>query len=477
MSSAVPIRVLEAEAFERPVPFRFAFRFGVAKVEAASQAFLRVRIADATGREAWGWAAEMLMPKWFDKSPDLTPAANVEQLRTSLRLAMDAIGAAGEGTAFGLHAAIEADHHAACAKAGLNGLIASFGLALVDRAVIDALGRLEGVSAERLVATNRLGITGATARDLADFPFADFLAGLRVPQSIHVRHTVGLGDALDNADLNGNRLNDGLPETLQEVIAAYGHSYFKLKVSGDIDADIARLKRIAAIVERLQPDYRATLDGNEQFENEAHVVAFLDALEAAPELASLREKLIFLEQPIARARALSAPVENIARRVPLEIDESDADIDAFLRARDLGYRGISSKSCKGFYRAILNRARIARWNAEARDALYFMSAEDLTTQSGIAVQQDLVLSGLIGARHVERNGHHFVDGMANASESEQSAFLAAHGDLYETRLGRTRLKIENGNVALKSVRAAPGLGSSVSPEFDAMAPLQPGGDT
>ena len=40
-----------------------------------------------------------------------------------------------------------------------------------------------------------------------------------------------------------------------------------------------------------------------------------------------------------------------------------------------------------------------------------MSAEDLTTQAGVAVQQDLALATLIGATHVERNGHHYVDGM------------------------------------------------------------------
>ena len=50
---------------------------------------------------------------------------------------------------------------------------------------------------------------------------------------------------------------------------------------------------------------------------------------------------------------------------------------------------------------------------------YFMSAEDLTTQAGVAVQQDLALATLVGATHVERNGHHYVDGMAGAPEEEQ----------------------------------------------------------
>ena len=32
---------------------------------------------------------------------------------------------------------------------------------------------------------------------------------------------------------------------------------------------------------------------------------------------------------------------------------------------------------------------------------------------------------LLGIKHVERNGHHYVDGMAAQPEGEQQAFLAA----------------------------------------------------
>ena len=77
-------------------------------------------------------------------------------------------------------------------------------------------------------------------------------------------------------------------------------------------------------------------------------------------------------------------------------------------ARALGYAAISSKSCKGFYAALLDRARVARRNADG--GRFFMSAEDLTTQAGLSVQQDLALATLIGCEHVERNGHHYVDG-------------------------------------------------------------------
>ena len=60
-----------------------------------------------------------------------------------------------------------------------------------------------------------------------------------------------------------------------------------------------------------------------------------------------------------------------------------------------------------------------------------MTGEDLTTQAGLAVQQDLALVSLLGMTHVERNGHHYVNGMADLPRHEQDAFLAAHPDLYE----------------------------------------------
>ena len=172
-----------------------------------------------------------------------------------------------------------------------------------------------------------------------------------------------------------------------------------------------------------------------------------------------------------RANALAEPIHTLAREVPVEIDESDADIGVFPEARALGYRGISSKSCKGFYRALLNRARIAHWNTQGGSPAYFMSCEDLTTQGGIAVQQDLALATLVGATHVERNGHHYVDGMAGASEREQP-FLTAHPELYQRTDGRVRLAIRSGVLALGSLARTAGLAVGVIPEWDAMQPMR-----
>jgi hypothetical protein len=355
----------------------------------------------------------------------------------------------------------------------LNGLVASFGLALLERAIIDALARLEGVPMFSLVRDNRIGLTAQTAPDLDGFDLGKFLGGLKPAPAIFVRHTVGMVDALTQSETAGQRLDDGLPESLEEVIAAYGHRYFKLKVSGTIDDDIARLAGIAAVLDRVPEPYFVTLDGNEQFKNADAIAELWRRIGEESRLARLRSSILFIEQPIGRHRALEEPVHELGALVPMEVDESDADITVFPRARVLGYRGISTKSCKGFYRGLLNRARIAIWNAEAKDDRFFMSAEDLTTQAGVALQQDLALATLVGARHIERNGHHYVDGMAGAPQAEQDAFLAAHGDLYaRAPNGRVRASIHAGSFALDSLARTNGLAVGVMPDWHAMTPMQ-----
>ncbi|HEY6027247.1 MAG TPA: hypothetical protein VIV09_10160, partial [Pseudolabrys sp.] len=85
--NAPPIRVREVRLYERPVRLRMPFRFGVVTLRQAPQAFVHVRIEDGQGRSAWGASAELLAPKWFDKSLALTNEQNFDQLRRALRLA------------------------------------------------------------------------------------------------------------------------------------------------------------------------------------------------------------------------------------------------------------------------------------------------------------------------------------------------------------------------------------------------------
>lgn len=469
MAEAPLLAIREIELYERPVKLRLPFRFGVVTLTECPQAFARVTVELRDGSTARGAAAEMMAPKWFDKNLELSNEDNFQQLRDVLAIARDGYMAdRSPATAFGHFARNYDGQLQACEARGYNPLLACYGPALIDRAILDALCRLESISFGAAMRRNVAGI-GDERREFAGFDYDGFLSQLKPQAAIEARHTVGLVDAITAADLT-ERVNDGLPETFEEVVRAYGHRCFKLKVSGNLQADLDRLRAIAAVLERKPERYYATLDGNEQYESAEAVAELMAAMRSDAALGRLYEAILFVEQPIARKLALDVRIDDEALGKPVIIDESDGELDSFLRARSRGYAGVSSKTCKGFYKSFLNAARCVQWNKAKEQSRYFLSAEDLTTQAGLSVQQDLALVSLLGIQHVERNGHHYVNGMAALPEAEQQDFLDLHPDLYQRSHGAVRLRIENGRIELISLECR-GFASAAMPDFAAMLPL------
>lgn len=466
MADAPRFRLAETECREWPFRLRMPFRFGVITVTHGRQAVIRARIVTEDGREAWGVAAETLAAKWFDKDASLSDAQNEDQLRRALELACAETRAAALDTAFGHFANGYAPQIRMGGEERLNPLVASYGRALLDRAMLDALLKLHGLSFWDGMRMNIGGLAPhGCAPDLSGFDFRGMLAGLKPLTRVQARHTVGLVDPI-TADDQTVRVEDGLPETLEEVATTYGHRWWKLKVGGDIKADVERLSRIAGVLD-LRPGYRASLDGNEQYEDADGVVALWRAIEAEPRLAGLRQSIAYIEQPVKRAQALATSMNALAKHRPVIIDESDGPLDAFVTARGLGYSGVSSKACKGIWRSLINLARCRAWNDEEGAARYFMSAEDLTTLAGVCVQQDLALISLLGLSHVERNGHHFVDGFSGRPKAEAVRFMEAHQGLYADTSHGPRLAIRDGALDLRSLDC-PGLGATEEPDYTAM---------
>jgi hypothetical protein len=448
------VRVRSVELFERPVTLRLPFRFGAATVTRCPQAFVRV-LCDCNGHSVEGASAELMVPKWFDKSPVLTHEQNFEQLREALCLARDAyLGTDAALTPWQLSAQAGDASIATGVAMGLPRLAAQFGAAQIDKAVADAALQAVGLP----------WVDGLRAGVLGD-PWSAKLP-LHAPGSIALRHTVGLADRVDASD-PGADPHDGLPATLRDAIAAYGLRFFKLKLSGEVERDVARLSAIAALLDAHAGDYRVTLDGNETFGDAPALATFWRALGTSTALKNLLARTLLLEQPIARARALSEPIEGHGITVPVILDESDDHAEAFDTGLSLGYRGISSKACKGLYRSLRNAAHVV---AEGRDHL-LLSGEDLTCQAGLAVQQDTALAASLGIAHIERNGHHYVDGFGIAPDDEARAFLDAHPSLYAESNGRVRLAVRAGQLDLRSLWRTPGFAGGAAPRWDTLTPI------
>ncbi|RYF75304.1 MAG: mandelate racemase, partial [Comamonadaceae bacterium] len=465
---APSLRVEAIDCGVRAMALRLPFRFGAVTLTHCPQLFVRATVDLGALGTHTGWAAEMMVPRWFDKRAEPTQGDNVRDLQAALDAASAAYRNDRPATAFGL---FERHYRALMAHGSASGrtaLSTSFGQAVLDRAVLDALCQAASCSIYEAFRRNLVGMTDSPAApDLQGWRWDDWLAALKPADSLHARHTVGMLDALEG-DAPGAA---GLPVSLPGVIARYGHRYFKIKLGGDPDADLARLADVLRVLDARQPGHRFSLDGNEQYADPAALAALCEGLRRLPALSARPEALLYIEQPVPRDASLSGALAKLDAPAPLLLDEADGTLDAFPAARNAGWRGISSKSCKGIYKALINRARCDRWNAERPGTGHFMSAEDLTCQAGLSVQQDLALAALLGLDHCERNGHHYVDGFGDAPAGEQSAFAAAHPDLYESSAGRPRLRIESGRIAIGSL-AGVGFAHSAVPDFDSLRPLQ-----
>jgi len=342
------------------------------------------------------------------------------------------------------------------ADQGLPGLVASFGPALVDKAIADGVLKALGLGFADGLRRNALGIDARQTPDLEERRILSFLADVRPVDHVELRHTVGLLDSLKGED------------GLESEIAQARLRLFKIKIGGDVDADVARLQAIHDLLSRHVPDYRATLDANEQYDPE-RLRALLQAMDGGA-LKAFRNHLLYIEQPFDRAGTFAAPLGDPASEIPFIIDEADGDYDAFPRAVELGYRGVSSKACKGFYKSILNAVRVTVLNEE-RPGRFFVSAEDLTCQPGLGIQQDTALVAALGLAHAERNGHHYVEGFGPATSAEAADFAAAHPGLYRRQGGRIGLAFERGSLPTSSLLSAPGFASGAEPGWSSLAPL------
>jgi len=468
---AMELRVLETDFRATPCRTRLPFRFGIATLTEAPTLQVRVVVETAAGQRAVGHAAELLVPKWFEKDPAKSPQEDLEALAASARAAAAAWSepAAGCASVFAHWWRV----YGACAGAvptdAPDRLVRGFGVALLERAVMDAACRAAGLAFAVALRADLFAFRpGQIDARLEGWTAA---TGLSTPaQRVFLRHTVGLLDTLREADLDAaSRLDDGLPDSLEGAIRRHGLRWFKIKIGGAAPADRARLLAIAATLRDFAgAGARLMLDGNEQFPDLAPLLDLLEGLPADPAGAWLRERLAYVEQPLPRAASLdpahAAGLARLARIAPPVLDEGDAGVESFPAALAVGWRGVSVKNCKGVFRALLNRA----WCGRVPGA--FQTGEDLTNLPVLALQQDLATQAALGMEHVERNGHHYFAGLDHLPAAEAEAALLAHPDLYERGAGRIVLRIRNGVLELGSLQR-PGFGYDLPIPPPARAPL------
>lgn len=471
------VAVDSAGGYVLEVRTRMPFRYGIATMTELPHVFIYVDL-EVDGQRCRGLAADGLPPKWFTKDPNTTVEDDLTDMLATIEAALAHAGEVGSAeSVFDLWSAVYRAQQRWGAGRGFPPLLWAFGVSLVERAVIDAYCRATGAPFGVALRSGALGVRlGTIYEELGDASPADFLPAEPL-RTIDIRHTVGLSDPITDADIAAEeRIDDGLPQSLQACIRTYGLRRFKIKVSGDPDHDRDRLVRLAEVLVADAPaDTTITLDGNEQYEHVEQFADFWESLRADSRLRRVTERTLFVEQPIHRSNALAPAVANAiadwSDRPPIIIDESDGEIDTLVSALAVGYAGTSHKNCKGVFKGVANVALVAYRNQRQPTRRHVLSGEDLATIGPVSLNQDLTVLANLGVTHAERNGHHYFTGLSIMPPETQRAVLTNHPDLYRRHeRGYPTLAIDRGTVTVESLLAAP-FGTAFYPTFDGLVPL------
>ena len=470
------LQVHQVDFVALPMRTRFPFRYGIASLSDLPHVFVVATVETDTGIGK-GISADGLPPKWFTKNPATKfEEDDVPQMRRVIKHAADVgVGLGEQPSPFRWWWELYQSQQSWASENDLPPLLASLGASLMERAVWDAISRLESKPLSQLIRSNAFAIRlGEMRSSLEGLEPRDALPSKPLDR-LYVRHTVGLGDPITAEDIPpGEALNDGLPHTLEENIVRYGLKYFKVKISGDLQRDLPRLEKIASLVNHHLGDAaRFSLDGNEQFATVGQLRSGWDSLCRNSTIREfIKRSLLFVEQPLHRDHALSEGVrEEVAQwidRPPLIIDESDGDLDSFERAIDLGYCGTSHKNCKGVLKGVMNAATVAQ--SKNAEKPLILSAEDLGNVGPVALLQDIAVVAMLGIEHAERNGHHYFQGLSMFDDSVQQLVLSDHGDLYrQHEFGFACLNPVEGTLTIDSVNRAP-FGISEIPRIGHLEP-------
>lgn len=413
-------RVVDVSHTFESFRYRTPYQFGGRSVDRVTllNVVCRVRLGD--GREARGFGSMPLGNAWA------FPAASQDQGLGAMQALADDIRAvtaacADTGHPIDLFRVLEPQYlKAAASRSALLGLATPIPklctlvvASAFDAAIHDAYGKAFGLST--YATYNRTFMSRDLSADLGEAFTGEYLdryVPVAPQPRMPVFHSVGASDAIDASDL-GTRIEDGLPNTLEEWIPRDGLIRFKIKLNGGhLDADVARTIRIDRVVTRAQirrraTDWKYSLDFNEGCPNVEYLLEFLARVRRATPAGF--DRILYIEQPTARD--LQANRQNVmheaAKLRPVVIDESLTDLEALLLAREMGYTGVALKACKGQSQAMLMAAAAQKFGM-------FLCVQDLTCPGASLVHSAGIAARVPGNAGIEANARQFVPS-ANAA--------------------------------------------------------------
>ncbi len=276
----------------------------------------------------------------------------------------------------------------------------------LDAALHDGFGKLVGLNSYNALSKEFMN------HDLGHY-LDDQFAGeyldkytLRKPQAkMPLYHLIGALDPLTEAEVT-TPINDNLPVTLGQWIAADGLTHLKIKLNGDdLDWDVSRVLSVEKVAAEAQAKrgcekWFYSVDFNEKCANVDYVLTFLKKIQEASPAAY--DRIQYIEQPTHRD--LQAHPDNkmhkAAELKPVVIDESLVDYESLLLARELGYSGVALKACKGHTEALFAAAAAQKFGM-------FLCVQDLTCPGRSFLHSASLASRIPGVAAIEGNSRQY----------------------------------------------------------------------
>lgn len=244
---------------------------------------------------------------------------------------------------------------------------------------------------------------------------------------LHIYHLVGALDPLTYADLT-TKIEDGLPETLEDWVRTDGVDHIKIKLDGgDLEWDVDRVLSVNTVLSDLGPtkDWRYSLDFNERCGDADYVLdCFARIREGEPEAFA---RIEYVEQPTNRN--LDAPgtvdMHEAAKIKPVVIDESLVDYQSLLRARELGYSGVALKACKGQSNALLMGAAAQKFGM-------FTCVQDLTCPGASLLESVSLAAHIPTITAVESNARQYVPAANTAWAARFPGIFCPENGMFQT---------------------------------------------
>ena len=410
------IQVLEVHHDFEDFRLRMPYRFGGRTITHLTLLNVSVLVGNGRGRQARGASSMPMGNAWAFPSSRVTHDQSLGSMRM-LAERISSITARHRQRAhpIDLYRGLEPLYLEAAARVSAENrlaepmpkLCALVVASAYDLAVHDAFGKVNGVDTYHAYGPEFMG------RDLGHYLGEDFKGEWldrylrRSPAPyLHLYHSVGASDPLDSLE-GAPALEDGLPQTLAEWIAAEGLTHFKVKLNGnDLRLDVNRMVDIERVVSACQGkrrvrDWKYSLDFNEGCRDVDYLLDFLGEIERrAP---SVTARLQYVEQPTSRnlagpPRILLHPA---ARKAPLVADEALVDLESLRLAREVGYSGVALKTCKGQSQSLLLAAAAQKYRT-------YLCVQDLTCPGLALVHSAGLAAHLPGVHAIEANSRQYI---------------------------------------------------------------------